>query len=302
MAHLQRVRTPVLDLAYEESGSPEGQTVILLHGFPYDVRAFDDVVALLADHGAHVIAPYLRGFGPTRFASAETMRTGQQAALGQDLLDLLDGLNIDAAIVAGYDWGGRAACIASALHPERIRGLVTVDGYNIQSIAHANEPSSPAAEASYRYQYYFHSERGRRGLEANREELCELLWRMWSPTWTFSRDDFAKTAPSLHNPDFVDVVIHSYRHRFGLAAGDDLYDPIEKFLAASPAITVPTVVLESGSDGVLGPSAADDRALFTGPYRYVVLPDIGHNVPQEAPAAFGEAILGLMQDDPPART
>jgi pimeloyl-ACP methyl ester carboxylesterase len=298
MTHLRRVRTPVLDLAYEESGPPEGQPVILLHGFPYDVRAFSDVVPLLADRGARVIAPFLRGFGPTIFTRAETMRSGQQAALGQDLLDLLDGLNIDMAIVAGYDWGGRAACIASVMRPERIRGLVTVDGYNIQSIAHANEPSSPAAEASYWYQYYFHSERGRRGLAANREELCELLWHMWSPTWTFAREVFAETAPSLHNPDFVDVVIHSYRHRFGLAAGDDRYESIEAFLAESPPITVPTVVIESGSDGVLGPSAAEDRALFSGPYRHVLLPDVGHNVPQEAPESFAAAILDLFQSEP----
>jgi pimeloyl-ACP methyl ester carboxylesterase len=297
MTRLRRVRTPVLDLAYEESGPPEGQPVILLHGFPYDVRAFDDIVPLLADAGVRVIAPFLRGFGPTRFTRVETMRSGQQAALGQDLLDLLDGLNIDRAIVAGYDWGGRAACIASVMRPERIRGLVTVDGYNIQSIAHANEPSSPAAEASYWYQYYFHSERGRRGLAANREELCELLWHMWSPTWTFAPDVFARTAPSLHNPDFVDVVIHSYRHRFGLAEGDDRYEPIEAFLAGSPPITVPTVVIESGSDGVLGPSAAEDRALFTGPYRHVLLPAVGHNVPQEAPESSAEVILDLFQSE-----
>jgi pimeloyl-ACP methyl ester carboxylesterase len=298
MSKLRRVRTSVLDLAYEEAGPPEGQPVVLLHGFPYDVRAFDDVVPLLTDSGVRVIAPFLRGFGPTSFTRAETMRSGQQAALGQDLLDLLDGLNIDRSIVAGYDWGGRAACIVSVIRPERIRGLVTVDGYNIQSIAHANEPSSPAAEASYWYQYYFHSERGRRGLTANREELCELLWHMWSPTWTFAPDVFARTAPTLHNPDFVDVVIHSYRHRFGLAAGDDRYEPIEAFLAESPPITVPTVVLESDSDGVLGPSAAEDRALFTGPYRLVLLPDVGHNVPQEAPESFATAILYLLQSEP----
>jgi pimeloyl-ACP methyl ester carboxylesterase len=209
----------------------------------------------------------------------------------------MDGLDIDDAIVAGYDWGGRAACISAALWPERIRGLVTVDGYNIQDIAHANEPSTPAAEASYWYQYYFHSERGRRGLKTNREELCELLWSMWSPTWRFGHEVFATSAPSLHNQDFVDVVIHSYRHRYGLVPGDDRYEEIEKRLAATPAISVPTVVLESGSDGVLGPSAADDRALFTGPYRHVFLADVGHNVPQEAPVAFAEAVLSLFPDE-----
>lgn len=294
MVNIRSVLTSVLDIGLEESGDPAGQPVILLHGFPYDVRAFDDVVPLLTDHGAHVIAPYLRGFGPTRFTRDETMRSGQQAALGRDLLDLLDGRAIDSAIVAGYDWGGRAACIVSALWPERVCGLVTVDGYNIQSIAHANEPSSPVSEASYWYQYYFHSERGRRGLEGYREELCELLWHMWSPTWTFEQDVFAKSATSLHNPDFVDVVIHSYRHRFGLSAGDDRYEYIEELLAASPPISVPTVVLESGSDGVLGSSASEDRPHFIGPYRYDLLQGIGHNVPQEAPKSFAEAILSLL--------
>jgi pimeloyl-ACP methyl ester carboxylesterase len=214
------------------------------------------------------------------------------------LRELLDGLAIDSAIVAGYDWGGRAACIVSALWPERIRGLVTVDGYNIQDIAHANEPAAPAAEASYWYQYYFHSERGRRGLERNRDELCELLWHMWSPTWAFERATFARSVPSLHNPDFVDVVIHSYRHRYDLVAGDNRYARIEALLAETPLITVPTVVIECGSDGVLGPSAAEDRDLFTGPFQHVFLPDVGHNVPQEAPQAFADAILSLLQSEP----
>ena len=294
MARLRRVRTSVLDVAYEESGDLDGQPVILLHGFPYDVRAFDNVVPPLTDHGARVIVPYLRGFGPTRFIHAETMRSGQQAALGQDLRDLLDSLAIDSAVVAGYDWGGRAACIVSALWPERIRGLVTVDGYNIQDLSHANEPSSPRSEASYWYQYYFHSERGRRGLEVNREELCELLWRMWSPTWQLERKDFASSAPSLHNPDFVDVVIHSYRHRFGLAPGDDCYEQIEACLATAPAIPVPTVVLASGSDGILGSSAVEDRPQFLGPYRYELLTGVGHNVPQEAPESFAAAVLDLL--------
>jgi len=298
MATPASLSTDVLTIAYEESGDPEAPPVILLHGFPYDVRAYDEVVPVLVNRGVRVLAPYLRGFGPTRFIHQGTMRSGQQAALGQDLLDLLDGLAIDSAIVAGYDWGGRAACIASALWPERIRGLVTVDGYNIQDIAHANEPAPPAAEASYWYQYYFHTERGRRGLERHREELCELLWHMWSPTWSFDRATFARSAPSLHNPDFVDVVIHSYRHRYGLVAGDDRYARIEALLAETPRIEVPTVVIESGSDGVLGPSAADDRDLFTGPYRHVFLPDAGHNVPQEAPEAFADAILSLLQSEP----
>lgn len=181
MAIVRHVLTDILEITFEASGDQRGQAVVLLHGFPYDVRAFDDVVPVLVECGAYVVVPYLRGFGPTRFRSLDTMRSGQQGALAQDLRDLLDVLAGDSAIVAGYDWGGRAACITAALWPERIRALVSVDGYNIQSIAHAMEPSWPAAEASYWYQYYFHSERGRRGLERNREELCELLWHMGPP-------------------------------------------------------------------------------------------------------------------------
>lgn len=175
------VATPVLDVAYEVSGAPDGFPVILLHGFPYDVRAFDDVAPLLAGRGAWVLAPYLRGFGGTSFRDETTMRSGQQAALGQDLVEFMDALKIEEAVLAGYDWGGRAACITAALHPDRVRGLVTVDGYNIQDIASANEPTVPEWEQTYWYQFYFHSERGRRGLELNRDELCEFLWRTWSP-------------------------------------------------------------------------------------------------------------------------
>ena len=215
---VDHIATPVLDIAYEHAGDPTGIPVVLLHGFPYDVRAYDKVAAeLVAVGGYSVYAPYLRGFGKTRFQSETDLRSGQQGAIGQDLLDFIDALGLDRPIVGGYDWGGRAACIVAALWPGRVRGLVTVDGYNIQDIAHSGEPSKPEWEATYWYQYYFHSDRGRRGLERNREELCELLWRTWSPTWTAASAEFAASAPSLHNPDFVGVVVHSYRHRFGLA-------------------------------------------------------------------------------------
>ncbi|MFD4903880.1 alpha/beta fold hydrolase [Kitasatospora purpeofusca] len=290
-----RVTTQVLDIGYEFAGEPGAAgTVVLLHGFPYDVRAFDDVAAGLADRGAHVLAPYLRGFGPTRFRDAATPRSGQQAALAQDLVDFMDALDIGSAVLAGYDWGGRAACITAALRPERVRGLVTVDGYNIQDLAHAGEPAAPAWESTYWYQYYFHSERGRLGLERNRDDLCELLWRSWSPTWADASAAFAASSASLHNPDFVDVVIHSYRHRFGLAEGDPRYQGLEDLIAALPPITVPTVVLESGADGVAGPSAADDRDCFTGPYEHRLLPGAGHNVPQETPEAFADAVASLL--------
>ena len=287
------VTTAVLHVGYECAGEPNGTPVILLHGFPYDVRAFDDVAPTLAARGMFVLAPYLRGFGPTSFRDDSTMRSGQQAALGQDLVEFMDAMHIDKAILAGYDWGGRAASITAALSPERVLGLVTVGGYNIQNISRASEPAAPKWESTYWYQYYFHSERGRRGLDRNREELCELLWRTWSPTWSAASAAFPASAPSLHNPDFVDVVIHSYRHRYGLVEGDPRYRRLEDLLADEPPITVPTVVLESGDDGVGGPTPADDRAHFTGPYAHRLLPGVGHNVPQEAPGAFVEAVDGL---------
>jgi len=289
-----RVTTPLLHIGFESAGEPGATPVVLLHGFPYDVRAYDEVAPILAARGAYVLAPYLRGFGATSFRDDATMRSGQQAAIGQDLVDFLDGMTIDRAILAGYDWGGRAACIVAATASERVLGLVTVGGYNVQDIAHANEPAAPEWERTYWYQYYFHGERGRRGLDRNRDELCELLWRTWSPLWSGAAAAFPASAPSLHNPDFVDVVIHSYRHRYGLVDGDPRYQHLEDLLAQQPAITVPTVVLESGDDGVGGPMTADDRAHFTDPYEQRLLPGIGHNVPQEAPVAFADAVASLL--------
>ena len=289
-----RIGTPALDVAYEHTGSPGAFPVILLHGFPYDVRAYDDVADILSGRGAWVVAPYLRGFGATSFRDPATPRSGQQAALAQDLVEFMDALDIGTAVLAGYDWGGRAACITAAVHPERVRGLVTVDGYNVQDIAGANEPTRPEWEATLWYQYYFHSERGRRGLDHNREELCEFLWRTWSPTWSGAAAAFPASAPSLHNPDFVDVVIHSYRHRYGLAEGDPRYQGLEDLIARQPPITVPTVMLESGADGLLGPSAAGDREHFTGPYEHRLLEGVGHNAPQEAPEAFAQAVASLL--------
>ena len=286
--------TPLLSIDYETIGDPSGPAVVLLHGFPYDVRAYDAVAETVAAAGARVVVPYLRGFGRTRFLDGSTPRSGQQAALGQDLIDLLDALDVERAVVAGYDWGGRAACIAAALFPERVDGLVTVGGYNIQDIAHSDSPMQPEWEKTYWYQYYFHSPRGRRGLEENREALCELLWRDWSPTWIDAAKAFPASAASLHNPDFVDVVIHSYRHRYGLEPGDPRYDELERRLEAAPTIGVPTIVLESGADGVAGAGAAGDRARFTGKYEHRLLPNIGHNVPQEDPEAFAHAVLSLI--------
>ncbi|GAB2725413.1 alpha/beta fold hydrolase [Kitasatospora kifunensis] len=293
---LHRVTTPVLEIAYHQAGTRRRATdvpVILLHGFPYDVRAYDEVTQLLTAEGREVLTPYLRGYGPTRFLDGTTPRSGQQAALAQDLLDFMDALEIERAVVAGYDWGGRAACAAAALWPERIASLVTAGGYTIQDIARSVEPAAPQAEHNYWYQYYFHSERGRRGLEQNREELCKLLWRLWSPTWPQAEEAFPASARSLHNPDFVDVVIHSYRHRYALAEGDPRYQALEDLLAAQPRIAVPTVVLVSGANGVIAPADQGGTEHFTGPCDVRTLPGVGHNVPQEAPQAFAEAILSL---------
>jgi len=284
-----------LEFAYEEVGRPDGPPVFLLHGFPYDVRTYDPVAELLAPH-CRVLVPYLRGFGGTRFLARSTPRSGQQAALGHDLRDLMDALGIRSAVLAGYDWGGRAACIAAALWPERAAGLVTVNGYNIQDIAGAAEPRPPEDEHRYWYQYYFHSERGRRGLERNRRALCRLLWRLWSPTWAFEEAEFERTAASFDNPDFVEVVIHSYRHRYGLVAGDPLLDETERLLAAQPAIGVPAAVLDPAEDGVAGPlPEAEHRRHFSGPFSYRLVPGAGHNLPREAHGEFAAAVLALVR-------
>ncbi len=289
------VRTPVLDIAYEASGPPAGPPVILLHGFPYDPRAYDVIALSLASEGYSVLVPYLRGYGPTTFLSTETLRSGQQAALGQDLLDFMDALKIQNATLVGYDWGGRAACIVSALWPARVRALVTVNGYNIQNIAASAQPAHPEQEHRLWYQYYFHTERGRAGLTANRFELCRLIWRLWSPTWQFSDETYARSAASFDNPDFVDVVIQSYRHRYGYAAGDPALEPIEAQLATQPPITVPTIVLDGLDDGVNPPRPADWSAPhFTAAYERRLIPAAGHNLPQEAPTVVVDAVLGLI--------
>ncbi len=292
---LERIDAGVLGVSYEETGPATGTPVLLLHGFPYDVHAYDAVAPILASAGCRVITPYLRGYGPTRFLSADTPRSGQQAVLAGDLLALMDALGIARAVLAGYDWGGRAACIVAALWPERVRGLVTGGGYNIQDIAGAVRPQAPENEHRYWYQYYFHGERGRAGLEQNRRELCRLLWKLWSPNWRFDEATYEHTAASFDNPDFVAVVIHSYRHRFGLVPGDPIVDDIEERLAAQPRIAVPTISLDGGGDGVmpLGGSQHHDR-FFSGRYERRVIPLIGHNVPQEAPEAFAAAVLAVM--------
>ena len=292
---LQRVRTRTLEIAYEESGPGDGVPVLLMHGFPYDPRAYDEVVPPLVAAGCRTIVPYLRGYGPTRFLSTETPRSGQQAALGQDLLDLLEALQLPSAALVGYDWGGRAACIVAALWPERARCLVSAGGYNIQNIATSAVPLPPEQEHRLWYQYYFHSERGRAGLQANRYALCRLLWQLWSPNWQFDEATYARTAKSFDNADFVDVVIQSYRHRFGYAAGDPALETIEQRLAKRPTIRVPTIVLHGEGNGVSRPDAsAQQEGFFSGPYQRRVIPVVGHNVPQEAPRVVVQAVLDML--------
>ncbi len=279
--------------AYQEHGPADGWPVILLHGFPYDIRCYDAVAPVLAGQGARVIVPYLRGYGPTRFRDPATPRSGQQAALGQDLLKLMDALAVPRAVLAGYDWGGRAACIVAALWPERACGLVSQNGYNIQDIAGSAKPLPPEAERRYWYQYYLHSERGRAGLTQHRDAFCRLLWQLWSPEWQFTDGDFNRTAESFTNPDFVDVVVHSYRHRFGLVPGDPALDGIERQLAGQPDIIVPTITLDGESDGVIAAAGGSHAKHFTGWYRHRTVPGGGHNLPQECPDAFVQAVLDV---------
>ncbi len=289
---LRPIRTERLEIALEETGPPDGPPVVLLHGFPYAPRGYDGVVAILAAAGMRCLVPYLRGFGPTRFLDPATPRSGEQAALGQDLLDLLDALAIPRAVLAGYDWGGRAACVVAALWPERVAGLVTCTGYTIQDIAASARPAAPEQEHRWWYQYYFHTKRGRAGLAADRRGIARLLWRLWSPDWAFDDATFAASAAAFDNPDFVEVVIHSYRHRFGYAPGDPAHAAVEARLAARPRITVPTIAPHGETDGV-GPveGSAGHGRFFTGPYERRVFPTVGHNPPQEAPEAFARAVM-----------
>ncbi|MEY3628426.1 MAG: hypothetical protein RLY91_192 [Pseudomonadota bacterium] len=289
------IRAGVLDVSYCEYGPTNGPVVFLMHGFPYDVHTYAEVAPILAAAGCRVIVPYLRGYGGTQFIDSTTLRSGEQAALGADLLALMDALGVQEAALAGYDWGGRAACVVAALWPERCRALVSFNSYNIQNIATALKPDSPPNEHRLWYQYYFHSERGRAGLSADRRGLIELLWRLWSPTWKFDSETFLRSAPAFDNPDFVDVVIHSYRHRFGLVAGDPAYAGIEERLAQSPSISVPTITFDGADDGVRSPSSASAQAhRFSGTREHRIVPGVGHNMPQEVPSVFAQAILELM--------
>ena len=291
---MKTVVTATLEIAYEEVGPESGSPVILMHGFPDDVHAYDHVAPALAASGWRVIVPYLRGYGPTRFRDPTTPRSGQQAALGHDLVSLMDGLSLGRAVLAGYDWGGRAACIVAALWPERVAGLVSITGYNIQNIANALQPASPDAEYRYWYQWYFHTERGRAGLSANRRPFCRKLWELWSPNYRFDDAEYERTAKSFDNPDFVEVAIHSYRHRHQAAQGDPAFEHVEAGLAKQPVITVPTIVLHGESDGVSSPQSSEGHArFFAGPYQRGVVPVAGHFLPRETPEAVIQAVRQL---------
>jgi pimeloyl-ACP methyl ester carboxylesterase len=287
---LKKIIAGVLNVAFMEVGPRYGWPCIMGHGFPYDVLAYKHVAPLLAGEGARVIIPYLRGYGPTRFISEVTPRSGEQAALGVDLLALMDALEINQAVVGGYDWGGRAACVVSALWPERVIALVSGNSYNIQNIATSMKPIPAAQEAALWYQYYFQSERGRRGLTEGRRDIALQLWKMWSPAWGFDEATFNSTAPTFENPDFVDVVIHSYRHRYGLVASDPMLIDIEKRLAHQPPICVPTITIDGDMDGV-NVGTAHHLQYFDGPHEHRIFSGAGHNLPQERPEDWAQAVL-----------
>ncbi len=289
---VHQVRTKTLDVGYHEAGPSDGPVVLLLHGFPYDIHSYVDVIPRLAASGYRVITPYLRGHGPTRFLDDSAPRSGQQAAIGADVVELMDALGVPRAILAGYDWGGRAACVAAALWPERCNGIVSVNNYLIQDISAAMNPIRPDIEAGLWYFYYFLTERGRAGLTANRREIARVIWTRNSPKWTWDDAMLDRAAAAFDNPDYVDVVLHSYRHRLGYEPSHEPYNEIEAGLAALPPIPVPAVTLDGLADGNFPATDGSASAShFTGPRAHHQVPDAGHNLPQEAPEAFVNAVL-----------
>jgi pimeloyl-ACP methyl ester carboxylesterase len=283
-----------LSVAYVEAGPATGPPVILLHGWPYDIHSFAEVAPILAAKGHRVIVPHLRGYGPTRFLSAATLRNGQPAALAADAIALLDALKIDRAVLAGFDWGARTAGIVAALWPERVAGLVAVSGYLIGSQAAGKVPLPPEAEHDWWYQYYFATERGRLGYEKNRDDFARLIWKLASPRWNFDETTFLRSAAAFDNPDHVAIVIHNYRWRLGLADGEHVYDSIEAKLAAAPTIAVPTITMEGDANGAPHPPPGAYAAKFSGRYEHRTIGGgIGHNLPQEAPGPFAQAVLDV---------
>lgn len=294
LKNLKFINTATLRISYFETGDKNGIPLFLMHGFPYDINAYKNVIKILKTYHFRIFVPYLRGFGPTTFLKKTTLRSGEQAALGKDLLDLMDGLNIKKAILAGYDWGGRAACVVAALYPQRCMALVTCNGYNIQNInKNTIIPDKPKNEKNYWYQYFFHTIRGYNSLKKNRNEIIKFLWSTWSPTWKFSKKDFELSQNSFKNSDFVDVVIHSYRHRFGLVAGDKNYVELEKKLSYEPKIIVPTITIDGLMNGVREPKRKKNITKFSNLKIHKLLKNVGHNVPQEAPKEFSKLIMDV---------
>ena len=293
-AALKQIIAGDLDVGYVDLGPADGPAALLLHGWPYDIHSFDEVGTILAETGRRVIVPSLRGYGTTRFRSDDAVRNGQQAVLALDAIALLDALGVQDAVVAGFDWGARTADIMAALWPERCRGLVSVSGYLIGSQEANRHPLPPAAELAWWYQYYFATERGREGYDRNRREFARLIWRSASPQWDFDDATFDLSAESFDNPDHVSIVIHNYRWRLGLADGESTYDALEQQLARRPSIAVPTITLEGDANGAPHPEPDSYRAVFTGPYEHrLISGGIGHNLPQEAPAAFAQAVIDV---------
>ena len=291
---VKRIDAGVLNVVYAEAGPSNGRTVILLHGWPYDIHSFVDVTPRLESAGYRVIVPYLRGYGTTSFISSETLRNGQPSALALDAIALMDVLKIDSAILAGFDWGARTADIVAALWPQRCRALVSVSGYLIGSQDANKKPLPPAAELQWWYQYYFATERGGLGYRQYTRDFNKLIWQLASPKWQFDDATFDRTAASFDNPDHVNIVIHNYRWRLGLAQGESQYDELEQRLAKGPVITVPTITLEGDANGAFHPPASAYAGKFSGKYEHrVIRGGIGHNLPQEAPQAFAQAILDV---------
>ena len=293
-ASFKQINAGLLDVGYAESGPIDGPAVILLHGWPYDIHSYVDVAPLLASAGYRVIVPYVRGCGTTHFLSNATFRNGQQAAIAVDTIDLMDALRIEKAIVAGYDWGGRTADIIAALWPDRCKALVAVSGYLIGSLEANKTPLPPKAEYQWWYQYYFATERGALGYAKYRRDFAKLIWQIASPRWEFDDATFDRTAASFNNPDYVSIVIHNYRWRLGLAKGEAKYDDLENRLAEGPVITVPTITLEGDANGAPHPDANVYRKKFSGKYAHRIIPGgVGHNLPQEAPQAFAQAVMDV---------
>jgi pimeloyl-ACP methyl ester carboxylesterase len=289
---LKQIDAGVLNVRYAEAGPTDGPAVILLHGWPYDIHSFLDVAPLLAEAGYRAIVPYLRGYGSTSFLSSETLRNGQQSVLALDIITLMDALGIEKAILAGFDWGARTANVIAALWPERCKALVSVSGYLIGSPEANKMPLPPKAELQWWYQYYFATERGRAGYEKYRHDFAKLIWQIASPKWDFDDATFDRSAASLDNPDHVDIVIHNYRWRLGLAKGESKYDDLEKRLAESPLISVPTITLEGDANGAPHPEASSYARKFSGEYEHrIITGGVGHNLPQEAPQEFAQAVV-----------